>query len=565
MGAQAVPGAHLIGRVLDERFALKSVLGVGGMGTVYRAEQFSMHRDVAVKVLRADNATDDLAVRRFLTEARAASRLKSPHTVTVFDFGRTADGILYIAMELMEGRTLARVLVDEGKPFGLVRVTRLMNQVLDSIEEAHGVGILHRDLKPDNVFLLEGAGSRDFLKVLDFGVAKMVGDPRSGTTIAGVSFGTPLYMSPEQMMGREVGPTADLYAVAIMLFELLAGQAPMEGLSPVELAVRKVEGRLPAPREVNPSAESVDELDRFLARAMSPDPKDRPEDVEAFREELNRAVRNATTGPRPEPWGHGPTPAATGPGMPPGMDAPQPQPPAPPPPLPAAGREERGHESAPTRLGIPFAELAAPPTAPPRDPLEDDIFAGAPEPRPTFGPDPVAHGPPAPRIVLPHRPLPIHRADADRRAQPRVPHLSSVVCVAEGSHHRGLVSDVSETGAFVHSQWLPRPGQEVTVLFRPLRDDYGPALVLASEVVRTVATPRAPGEVRGFSVRWHVLRTQGRLGRLLSFYRDLFGSELPGAYSPDLEARLWEFRFDDHHLAGDGEAPPATDSPFPRP
>ena len=292
--------AGLVGRVLDDRFALKALLGSGGMGTVYRAEQFSMNRDVAVKVLNSGEQ-DERTVRRFMTEARAASRLKSPHTVTVFDFGCTSDGILYIAMELMEGRTLAQVQKDQKKPFGLVRATRMLNQVLDSIEEAHDFGILHRDVKPENVFLLERPGSRDFVKVLDFGVAKMVGESRPGLTNPGVSFGTPLYMSPEQMLGGEVGPATDLYSVAILLFEMLAGVPPMAGLGVVELALRKSEGGLPRLQEVNPEAESVEGMDEFLARATAPDPSMRPPDVETFRDELNRMVRKAGHGARTRP------------------------------------------------------------------------------------------------------------------------------------------------------------------------------------------------------------------------------------------------------------------------
>jgi serine/threonine-protein kinase len=618
-GGAGTPGDasdRFLGTVLDERFLLKSLLGTGGMGTVYRAQQYSMDRDVAVKVLRADATQDDQAVRRFLTEARAASRLKSPHTVTVFDFGRTKDGILYIAMELMEGRTLAQVLQDEGKPFGMVRSTRLINQVLDSMEEAHGVGILHRDLKPDNVFLLEGAGSRDFVKVLDFGVAKMVGESRAGATLSGLTFGTPVYMSPEQMMGRDVGPWTDLYAVAVMLFELIAGQPPLDEPSPVEMAIRKDEGRLPSLRDVNPDAETVPDLDAFLVRAMSPTPADRPFDVETFREELNRAVRNATTGPRPHPvpW-RGDAAAEAVPEPEPvvapvaaepdddaefpfeadiptesGVPAPfvgeddvaEPQPvvhatayfgtlvdPEPLPPV----QEPQPVQAATAFFGtlvLPPAEpfepappLPEPPPEPQEPPLEPPPQTPPEPPPPQAPPEPPPPPPPPveapipPRRVLPHRPKTASRGP-ERRTRPRTPRLHAVVCLADGHRHRALVADISEAGAFVHSQWLPAAGQGITLLFDTPEEAAGPAIVLICDVIRVIEIPVAPGDVRGFSVAWRLLRTQGRLSRLLDFYRDVFDADLPTIQPSTADAHLWEFRFDERQLHRDSDLAPRT-------
>jgi serine/threonine-protein kinase len=750
----------MLGRVLDDRFLLKSVLGTGGMGTVYRAEQFSMNRDVAVKILKAEASRDDQAVRRFLTEARAASRLNSPHTVTVHDFGRTSDGILYIAMELMDGRTLAQVLKDEGKPFGLVRTTRLLNQVLDSMEEAHGVGILHRDLKPDNVFLLEAVGSRDFVKVLDFGVAKMVGESKPGSTQSGLSLGTPVYMSPEQMMGQEVGPATDLYALGIMMFELLAGSPPLEGLKHVEMAMRKIEGRMPSLHDLNPNAETVPELDVFLARVLASKPSDRPFDVETFRDELNRAVRNATTGPRPPPLvrsmpitrtlmgipaftdaevsaGSVDLDAATMPGetsMPPPISeadgdtgSPTDQQPASKLPTragvpwaiaaaqaadratnasrPAAIKKKITHVPAAsppkhelsdlemmalhhdgtsathapghglkflkTSLGIPMADILAAedasqrkqtptaksgikshgaelpigsqsepvpaPTAPlavepefipaqtapvndqidvlslqelppgaPDDPAPliwerlrtqaesidgfvDDLRASTQHPTVVIETLPPKHKPavpvvdplvrpvapipslpvefssqspsateapaePKPRPVMPHRSRP-SRIAGDRRAFPRKAHLISVTCVKDGVRHPAFIADLSESGAFLNSAWLPSHGEEIVVLFRPRTEDSGPAIVLLGMVVRTVEVPSGPGQVRGFSMSWRALRTQGRLGRLLEFHRHIFGLDLPTALSADVESRVWEYRFEDHLLIGDHSTP----------
>ncbi|HOI11597.1 MAG TPA: serine/threonine-protein kinase, partial [Myxococcota bacterium] len=158
----------LIGRLLDGRFQIKAPVAAGGMGSVYRAEQRSMARDVAVKVLRTDVAADDEVASRFLTEALAASRLRNPHTITVFDFGRAEDGMLFLVMELLLGRTLAAEMRRLRGPMEPARAADIVGQVLDSLEEAHDVGVLHRDLKPDNIFLLDSAGARDFIKVLDF-------------------------------------------------------------------------------------------------------------------------------------------------------------------------------------------------------------------------------------------------------------------------------------------------------------------------------------------------------------------------------------------------------------
>jgi len=589
-GLQVGPGAHLLGRALDARYLIKTIIGVGGMGTVYCAEQFSMRRDVAVKVVRHD-IQDENSVRRFLTEARAASRLKSPHTVTVFDFGRTRDGILYIAMELLEGRSLARELKNEGRPIPLVRAARLIHQVLDSMAEAHGLGILHRDLKPENVLLLDVSGSRDFLKVLDFGVAKMVGEVRPGTTAAGVSFGTPIYMSPEQMMGRKVGPETDLYSVAIMLFELLAGKPPLEGLSPIEIAMKKVEGKMPPLRQVNPRVESSDALEAFFARALAPDPANRPPDVKTFREELNRAVsvmntkarpadefsgipvqaldvstivlsRRASVNPPPstvrgvpvveDDDSYTPPPAPYTPYDPHDME-----PPASVRPHPSTVRgvpvvtPDHRPAAAPTRAAPMAMPHPSPPQGAPWDAvplaqMEVDSGGDRPHPRiPVEGVDEPAKASP------PRLPDPLIAAKPgrvpERRKRPRTTSLRNVVCLVGGTRHKALVAEISETGGYLYSHWMPRPGDTLSILFRPSDDTIGPAIIIASRVVRVVEKPATPGGVSGFSVKWLVLRTEGRLARLQAFYKNTFEADLPGACT-HTEARLWEYWFEDRLL-----------------
>ena len=224
----AVPTAReidpMIGRVLDGRFTIESRLGAGSMGTVYRAKQHAMGRDVAIKILRSDRALDEGARARFLREARANSLLASPHTVTVFDFGQADDGDFFLAMELLEGESLGERL-KRDKRLGPEAAVEVVRQALRSLAEAHAKGIIHRDLKPDNLFFAkvlttDESGARrhdETVKVVDFGIAKMLGTDNAPMnaieTQAGTVFGTPRYMSPEQAQGKPLDARSDLYSL----------------------------------------------------------------------------------------------------------------------------------------------------------------------------------------------------------------------------------------------------------------------------------------------------------------------------------------------------------------
>ena len=288
------PRDDLVGRTVDGRFVVRDLVGSGGMGAVYRAHQLSMDRDVALKVLRRDLAGDEQAVRRFFREARAASRLKNPHTITVFDFGQMEDGQLYLAMELLSGRSLSAMLSDEDRPMEVGRAARIVTQVLDALVEAHSVGVLHRDLKPDNVFVLEGAGSDEFVKVLDFGIAKIqAGSGATSLTGTGMAFGTPTYMSPEQAEARELDARSDLYSVGVMLFEMLAGKPPFEAATPLALILRKVQERPPTVFHVNPDVRIPAAMDDLLAGLLAPAADGRP----ASAADAKRLLSAALVGP----------------------------------------------------------------------------------------------------------------------------------------------------------------------------------------------------------------------------------------------------------------------------
>ena len=234
--ALRAPQDAMIGKVLDERFEVRSVLGTGGMGAVYRAYQRSTDREVAIKVIDPRRVRDVGAVRRFLREAKLASQLSHPNTVSVFDFGQSADGYLYLVMELVKGRTLSAVVREEGA-LGLERAVRIAIQLCDALEVAHAMSIVHRDLKPANVMVLDHPPGRDLVKVLDFGIAKT---PENDITEDGLLVGTPRYMSPQVLAGADAGPDSDLYALGVMLIELTTGTSPYASRGLQELVQKKL-------------------------------------------------------------------------------------------------------------------------------------------------------------------------------------------------------------------------------------------------------------------------------------------------------------------------------------
>jgi serine/threonine protein kinase len=217
----------LTGTTLAERFEIKELLGEGAMGEVYRAEHDTLGLQYAVKVLQEHVAEDERVVARFKREAHAASRLDHPHAVQIYDFGRTDEGLFYLVMEFVDGPTLASVISETApKPMPRWRGVRLLVQVAQALQAAHTANIVHRDLSPSNVRIAKHRGDEDMLKILDFGLAKVLADVENPLSMTGEVFGTPRYMSPEQARGESVDHRADIYALGVLAFEVFTGRPP---------------------------------------------------------------------------------------------------------------------------------------------------------------------------------------------------------------------------------------------------------------------------------------------------------------------------------------------------
>jgi serine/threonine-protein kinase len=275
-------GDPLVGKVLADRFEILERIGEGGTGVVYKAKQLSVDRIIAIKVLGAHVSTDPSWVKRFHNEARAASRLDHPNTVRLIDFGQTKEGLLFIAMEFLHGKSL-RQEIDRVGRLPPNRVLRIMSQVCASLSEAHNQGIIHRDIKPDNIYLVEMKGAGDYVKVLDFSVAKLDA-PDAQVTRAGVVFGTPQYMSPEQGRGIPLDARSDIYAVGIVAYEMLTGKPPFDAKVPTEVVMMHLRDK-PAPLVGLPPP-----LINIVNRALDKDPGRRQQSADALDQECQQCL-----------------------------------------------------------------------------------------------------------------------------------------------------------------------------------------------------------------------------------------------------------------------------------
>ncbi len=298
----SAPGdAHrLIGKLFAGRYNVTGLIGKGGMSSVYSATHNRLHKTVALKVLAKDFLTDDKQIMRFTQEAKACSRLQHPSTIRVFDYGQTSEGLLFIAMELLEGHTLSR-LVKSGGAVPAWRACRIMSIICDALAEAHQNGIIHRDLKPDNIFLCADGDGPESLKILDFGIAKVMGETNYETlTQTGYICGTPLYISPEQSLGMQLDGRADLYSVGVMLFELLTGRTPFIADSPIALVMKHIHNDPPTLRVVNPNVSVPKELEELVYRLLSKQKDKRPKSAIEVRDML-KAIEAAIPAPSRQP------------------------------------------------------------------------------------------------------------------------------------------------------------------------------------------------------------------------------------------------------------------------
>jgi serine/threonine protein kinase len=292
--ASLTPGTVLMGK-----YRVMDILGTGNFAIVVRAHHLSMGRDVALKLLKPEvvDAHPEVA-QRFLAEVKIVSRLSHPNTVTIYDFGRMPEGILYMVLEHVDGKPIDALL--DGKRLSIPRVSKIVRQILKSLDEAHSLGVVHRDLKPSNIMILDRHGESDLVKVLDFGVAKLIGDDdENRASQAGVRrstqfIGTPIYMSPEQVLGQRVSPASDIYSLGLLLYEMLSGSPPIDdslnvaGVAQIHIDDRPIPfkylDRLPP------------EWGEVILKATSRHPEDRFQTVREFARALPAEASADATG-----------------------------------------------------------------------------------------------------------------------------------------------------------------------------------------------------------------------------------------------------------------------------
>ncbi|RMH39498.1 MAG: serine/threonine protein kinase [Deltaproteobacteria bacterium] len=317
----------MIGTTLDRRYQILDRLGEGGMGVVYLAQHILIEKRVAIKVLKPEAARDPTIVRRFIQEAKAASRIGHPNIVDVTDFGTTRDGTTFQVMELVEGPTLAQVLSEHGRLY-VARAVGIAVQIGRALAAAHGKGIVHRDVKPENVFLVSGGGRTDFVKLADFGIAKVTHLDGPSTlsprlTRQGAVFGTPEYMPPEQAMGRaDLDHRADVYALGAVLYHMVTGRPPHKGATTMETLVQVIQDPVRPPGEVAPEVGFSDAFERVVMRALESDRDRRFGSMAEFIDALQFAAggadapRGATAPPaRADPPVAGPADPTLAPGQ----------------------------------------------------------------------------------------------------------------------------------------------------------------------------------------------------------------------------------------------------------
>ena len=281
-----------IGTVISDDIEILAVAGVGAMGRVYRAHQRGIDRDVAVKILHREMSGNSQLVQRFHREAKIASKLQHPHVVEVYLAGQLPDRALYIVMEYLDGQSLAQALTNAGGSFTPARALSVALQICDAVGEGHARGIVHRDLKPENVMLVRRAEMGEWVKVLDFGIAKVAVGEQSMQTAAGLVFGTARYISPEGAQGANVGPPGDVYSLATIVYQMLAGRTPFDA-EPVGLLIKHIHEAPPLITTFPRAADLHPALVKVVMDNLAKDPARRAPTARAFASQLAQAAKDA--------------------------------------------------------------------------------------------------------------------------------------------------------------------------------------------------------------------------------------------------------------------------------
>jgi eukaryotic-like serine/threonine-protein kinase len=286
---RAPPGSDLVGSVVADRYLIIKRIGEGGMGPVYLAEHIKMKRKSAVKVMHQGMVHDQDAIQRFNREASNASSIQHPNVAAIYDFGETADGLIYLAMEFVDGEPLTKIIERQGA-LPAARAAEITRQAAEALEAAHEMGIVHRDLKPDNIMITRGRAGEDVVKVVDFGIAKaMTGDDQK-VTKTGLAIGTPEYMSPEQLGGDQLDSRTDIYSLGLVAFNLFTGQLPFPAVTSREALIMRLTEKPRTLAEIRHDVQWPEELQWVMDRALANHPGERYQHVNQFGRDLVKAV-----------------------------------------------------------------------------------------------------------------------------------------------------------------------------------------------------------------------------------------------------------------------------------
>ncbi len=281
----------LLGTTLAGNYEIQEVIGHGGMGVVYKARHALMDRIVAIKMLQAQLISDSMSVKRFQQESKSASRISHPNVITVYDFGISPNGQPFIVMDYLQGISLADLIKNEGQ-IGVERSIKILAQACDALDHAHKMGVIHRDVKPTNFVLINYDEEKDFVKVVDFGVAKLMNAGPEGQrlTQAGEVCGSPVYMSPEQCTGAELDQRSDIYSMGIVVYETLTGKLPILGKTMVDTMSKHISEMPPTFTQARPDLYIPERLEQVVFKALAKDPNDRHQTMDELRIDLENAI-----------------------------------------------------------------------------------------------------------------------------------------------------------------------------------------------------------------------------------------------------------------------------------